>query len=309
MLSRIAESLFWIGRYVERADDTARLLDVHVQILLEDPWAEEDLASRSLLSVMDRPAPPPHVEVGREHVLDVLAYDRRSPSSIAGALVAARENARRAREIVSTELWESLNLTWNQLPGHMRPLRPHDYFSWVRERAAVVNGIVDSATSRDDTWTFMVLGRSIERADMTARLLTTRELAGAAGPSWTTLLRSCGAHEAFLRTYRGNASDEKAAGFLLLDRLFPRSIVFALNQAEACLSALEPAVQRASVDEARRQIGLVRTNLEYRPLMEVLDRLPREMELVQRACSAASDAIRGRYFPSASATQWVGEAL
>lgn len=309
MLSRIAESLFWIGRYVERADDTARLLDVHVQILLEDPWAEEDLASRSLLSVMDRPDPPAHVEVGREHVLDVLAYDRRSPSSIAGALVAARENARRAREIVSTELWESLNLTWNQLPGHMRPLRPHDYFSWVRERAAVVNGIVDSATSRDDTWTFMVLGRSIERADMTARLLTTRALAGATGPSWTTLLRSCGAHEAFLRTYRGNASDEKAAGFLLLDRLFPRSIVFALNQAEACLSALEPAVQRASVDEARRQIGFVRTNLEYRPLMEVLDRLPREMELVQRACSAASDAIRARYFPSASATQWVGEAL
>jgi len=309
VLSRIAESLFWIGRYVERADDTARLLDVHVQILLEDPWAEEDLASRSLLSVMDRPAPPPHVEVGREHVLDVLAYDRRSPSSIAGALVAARENARRAREIVSTELWESLNLTWNQLPGHMRPLRPHDYFSWVRERAAVVNGIVDSAMSRDDTWTFMVLGRSIERADMTARLLTTRALAGATGPSWTTLLRSCGAHEAFLRTYQGNASDEKAAGFLLLDRLFPRSIVFALNQAEACLAALEPAVQRASVDEARRQIGFVRTNLEYRPLMEVLDALPREMELVQRACSAASDAIRGRYFPSASATQWVGEAL
>ncbi|RHA44269.1 alpha-E domain-containing protein [Cellulomonas rhizosphaerae] len=309
MLSRIAESLFWIGRYVERADDTARLLDVHLQILLEDPWAEEDLACRSLLSVMDRPAPPEKVMVGREFVLDMLAYDRFAPSSIAGSLVSARENARRAREIISTELWECLNTTWNQLPSHMRPARPHDYFTWVRERAAIVAGIMDSATSRDDTFSFMMLGRSIERADMTARLLATRALAGSAGPGWTTLLRSCGAHEAFLRTYRGTASDERAAGFLLLDRLFPRSIVFALNQAEASLAALEPVVDRATVDDARRHIGHVRTSLEYRPLGEVLDNLPKEMEKVQRACSAASDAIRGRYFPSGAATNWVGEAL
>ena len=309
MLSRIAESLFWIGRYVERADDTARLLDVHLQILLEDPWAEEDLACRSLLSVMDRPAPPPDVQVGRTAVLDMLAYDRMAQSAIAGALVAARENARRAREIISTELWECLNTTWNQLPSHMRPARPHDYFTWVRERAAVVAGITDATMSRDDTWAFLVLGRSIERADMTARLLTTRALAGSGGPGWTTLLRSCGAHEAFLRTYRGMASDERAAGFLLTDRLFPRSIVFALNQAEATLAALEPVADRASVDDARRHIGLVRTNLEYRPLADILDALPHEMEQVQRACSAASDAVRGRYFPSAATTNWVGENL
>jgi len=309
VLSRIAESLFWIGRYVERADDTARLLDVHLQILLEDPWAEEDLACRSLLSVMDRAAPPESAVVGREHVLDLLAYDRFAPSSMAGSLVSARENARRAREIISTELWECLNTTWNQLPSHMRPARPHDYFTWVRERAAIVAGIMDSATSRDDTYSFMMLGRSIERADMTARLLATRALAGSAGPGWTTLLRSCGAHEAFLRTYRGTASDERAAGFLLLDRLFPRSIVFALNQAESSLAALEPVVDRATVDDARRHIGHVRTNLEYRPLAEVLDDLPKEMEKVQRACSAASDAIRGRYFPSGAETTWVGEAL
>jgi len=309
VLSRIAESLFWIGRYVERADDTARLLDVHVQILLEDPWAEEDLACRSLLSVMDRPAPHADLEVGREHVLDVLGYDRFSPSSIAGALVAARENARRARETVSTELWECLNATWSQLPSQMRPARPHDYFTWVRERAAIVTGIIESTTSRDETWHFLVLGRSIERADMTARLLTTRALAGSTGPSWVTLLRSCGAHEAFLRTYRGNASDERAAGFLLLDRLFPRSIVYALNEAEASLAALEPVADRATIDDARRHIGHVRTNLEYRPLMEIVDSLPREMELVQRACSAASDAIRGRYFPSGAELTWVGEAL
>ncbi|MDR3069037.1 MAG: alpha-E domain-containing protein [Cellulomonas sp.] len=314
MLSRIAESLFWIGRYVERADDTARLLDVHVQMLLEDAWQEEDLACRSLLSVMDRPAPPPPTPADRGYVLTTLAYDTESPSSIAGSLSAARENARRAREIISSELWEALNATWNALAVQVGGLghdgvRPHDFFVWVRERAAVVTGIVDSTISRDDAWQFLVLGRSMERADMTARLLTTRALAGPAGPSWITFLRSCGAHEAFLRTYRGTASDERAAGFLLLDRLFPRSIVHALGQAEECLTGLEPVTDRAWMDDARRHLGLTRTSLEYRPLSDILDDLPVEMEQVQRACAAASDAIRGRYFPSGSPAQWQGEAL
>ncbi|MCL2849917.1 MAG: alpha-E domain-containing protein [Micrococcales bacterium] len=309
MLSRIAESLFWIGRYVERADNTARLLDVHVQTLLEDPWVEEDLACRSLLSVMDRPAPVPPTRADRGYVLDVLAYDQVSASSIAGSLGAARDNARRARETISSELWEALNATWNALGAQVEAADPHDFFGWVRERGAVVAGIVDSTISRDDTWQFLVLGRSMERADMTARLLTTRALAGPAGPSWTTFLRSCGAHEAFLRTYRGTASVEQAAGFLLVDRVFPRSIVYALGQAEQCLAGLEPVTDRATLDAARRHLGLTRTSLEYRPVSQILDDLPGEMEQVQRACAAASHAIARRYFRSGPPAQWVGEAL
>ncbi|MBD7979737.1 MULTISPECIES: alpha-E domain-containing protein [Oerskovia] len=309
MLSRIAESLFWIGRYVERADDTARILDVHVQMLSEDPWAAEDLACRSLLTVMDHPVEPGTGLVDRAHVLRVLAHDQLNPSSIAGSLVASRENARRAREIISTELWECLNTTRNQVSGSIRLARPHDYFSWVRERAAIVAGLMDSATSRDATWHFMLLGRSIERADMTARLVTTQTRLGHAGPGWTTLLRSCGAYESYLRVYRGIASDERAAGFLLLDRLFPRSIVCALESAEACLRELEPEGRHGVSDDARRELGSVRASLEFAPLEEVLDDLPAAMERVQRACSRASDAIKARYFPSAAATTWVGEAL
>src|SRR5690606_4097667 len=108
MLSRIAESLFWIGRYVERADDTARILDAHLQLLLEDPWVEEDLACRSLLAVMGATAPDGDVQVTRQDVLAGLAFDRVSPGAIGGALAAARGNARRAREVLSSELWEAL---------------------------------------------------------------------------------------------------------------------------------------------------------------------------------------------------------
>ncbi len=311
MLSRIAESLFWIGRYVERADDTARILDAHLQLLLEDPWVEEDLACRSLLAVMGAAEPPQSDLVTRRTVMDLLAYDVSAPSAIAGALASARENARRAREIVSTELWECLNQTWNQLMVQRDTLAPHDFFAWIRERAAIVSGLVDSGTSRDLTWQFLVLGRSIERADMTARLIATRALSGVSGPTWTTLLRSCGAHESFLRTYRGSASDALAAEFLLLDRNFPRSVFYALQRAERCLEELSPAEVRkgASEDDARRILGRARSSLEFRPLGDLLAGLPDEMEHVQRACSAASDAVRGRYFPSPASTAWVGETL
>ncbi|HEU4465083.1 MAG TPA: alpha-E domain-containing protein, partial [Agromyces sp.] len=106
MLSRIAESLFWIGRYIERSDGTARILDVHLQLLLEDPWIDEDTACRALLSVMGSEADD-DIALGRNDVIALLAVDPRNPASIAHSITAARENARRAREIVSTELWEA----------------------------------------------------------------------------------------------------------------------------------------------------------------------------------------------------------
>ncbi|TDE89943.1 alpha-E domain-containing protein [Occultella glacieicola] len=307
MLSRIAESLFWIGRYVERADDTSRILDAHLQHLLEDPWMEEDQACRSLLGVMGAAAPAAGVVATRQTVLDTLAYDRRSPGAIAGALASARENARRARETLSSELWECLNTTWNALPGRISGSTPHDFFAWVRERAAIVAGLVQSSTRRDATQNFILLGRSLERADMTARLIATRAVSGPAGPGWTTMLRSCGAHEAFLRTYRGRDSDTLAAEFLLMDRLFPRSVLFSLEEAEACLTRLEPADPRGHhPGDARMILGRVRSGIEYQPLLSLLGNLATEMTRVQQGCSEASDAVRLRYFPSGATDDWIG---
>lgn len=307
MLSRIAESLFWIGRYIERSDGTARILDVHLQLLLEDPWIEEDLACRSLLSVMGSEAPA-DVSLTREDVLNILAVDRSEPASIAYSLGAARENARRAREVVSTELWECLNTTRARMPRKVSSDKVHEFFGWVRERSALAVGIIESATSRDEAWQFFTLGRSIERADMTARLLATRSLTEASGPSWTTILRSCGAYEAYLRTYRGVPSARNAAEFLLLDRLFPRSILFSVTRSEQCMRDLEPRAERSGVsDHAQRLLGQIRSELEYRPIAEILEDLPRHMDNVQLATSAASEAIRQRYFPTNAAPSWVGE--
>jgi uncharacterized alpha-E superfamily protein len=309
MLSRIAESLFWIGRYVERADDTARILDIHLQTLLEDPWLEEGEACRSLLSVMGSEVDEARTaDVDRSVVLDLLAFDTSNSSSIIGALGAARENARRARETISSEMWECLNTTWIGIgDARQRATTAHHFMEWVRERAAVVAGIADSTMSRDDSWHFLVLGRSLERADMTARLVATSTIAEGS-PSWSTLLRSCGAFESFVRTYRGVATDLAAAEFLLLDRLFPRSVLHALQEAEERLEQLSPPYERAGVsDEARRALGRARTSLEYRSLDEVTEDLPEEMEAVQRACSVASEAVSARYFPGVAATAWLEE--
>lgn len=307
MLSRIAESLFWIGRYIERSDGTARILDVYLQLLLEDPWIEEDIACRSLLGVMGTEVPDGDI-VTRDDVLQLLAVDRHRPASIAYSLGAARENARRAREVVSTELWEVLNTTRARMPRRVAGEKTHEFFAWVRERAALAVGIIESSTSRDEAWSFFTLGRSIERADMTARLLATRSLTEASGPSWTTILRSVGAYEAYLRTYRGVPSARNAAEFLLLDRLFPRSILFSVARAEQCLREIEPGGQRAGVgDEALMLLGRIRSRLEYRPVVDLLDELPRHMDEVQLATSAASEAIRRRYFPQMAAPTWSGE--
>ena len=307
MLSRIAESLFWIGRYVERSDGTARILDVHLQLLLEDPWIDEDTACRSLLSVMGTDLPPGRL-VTREDVINDLAVDRQHPGSIAFAIASARENARRAREIVSTELWECLNSTNARIPKKVAAEKTHEYFRWVRERAALAIGIVDSATSHDEAWQFFTLGRAIERADMTARLLATRSLTDASGPSWTTILRSCGAYEAYLRTYRGVPSTRNAAEFLLTDRLFPRSILYSVTKAEECLREIDPREGRAGVvDQALRLLGGIRSELEFRPIIELMDDLPAHMEEVQAVTSAASDQIRLKYFPTSAVPVWIGE--
>lgn len=307
MLSRIAESLFWIGRYVERSDGTARILDVHLQLLLEDPWVEEDTACRALLGVMGSSASEDE-QLTRENILDLLGVRVDHPASIAFSIDQARENARRAREVISSELWEVVNTTRSRLPKKVSADKAHGFFGWVRERSALAVGTLESSTSRDEAWSFFTLGRSIERADMTARLLSTRSLLEAGGPSWTTILRSCGAYEAYLRTYRGVPSAENAAEFLVLDRLFPRSIMFSVMRAESCLTDINPRQERAGVsDRALRELGQIRSELQFQSMTNILEELPQQMERIQERMSEISEAIRQRYFPVLSVPTWIRE--
>lgn len=306
MLSRIAESLFWIGRYVERADGTARILDVHLERLNQMPPDEQHSMSRDLLAIMGHR--PEGEDFGLNDLLHALAYDRSSPTSISGSLGAARENARRARETVSSALWECLNTTWYGLNQHRKDVvGTYRFCNWVLERTAMVTGLADTTVSHDEGWQFLVLGRSLERADMTARMLSTQNVMSSS-MSWVNMLRCAGAYESFLRTRQAAFGDDHAAEFLLLDRLFPRSIVYALSDAESCLASLEPSYQRVGFgNDARRVVGQARTFLEFHQTDDLLSELPEHMERVKKATAQASDAISRKYFSQAEDLSWVGE--
>lgn len=304
MLSRIAESLFWIGRYIERAEATARILDVHLQLLVEDPVLDRDATCQSLLAAMavghDGPADV-------DEVLRSLLTDSQQPSAIAYALTMARDNARRSREIVSTELWEALNTTHLQVAdGQLASMRPADAFRLVRERANMIAALADNTQSHDDGWQFIRLGRMIERVDMTARVILMTTYGTGSAASWQVTLRACGAAHAFTRIYRASESPRSAAEFLLQDRLFPRSVRYSLNEAATCLEELNPKQYRTGFSgDARRIVGQALAQLEYRSISDLLGDVAREMESLQRVCAQATEAVSKRYFEGALPPEWI----
>lgn len=309
MLARNAESLYWIGRYVERADDTARILDVTVHQLLEDSSVDPDQASRTLLRVLGMEAPDHALDVWS--LTDIVAFTRDSAAgtTIVDAISAARENARGAREVTSTEIWECLNTTYNALPERERAakrLGPHEFLSYVEGRAAMFAGLADSTLSRDDGYRFMVLGRAIERVDMTVRLLLSRVGDSASSPAWVTLLRSAGAHDTYLRTYRGALDAGRVVEFMLLDRLFPRSIFYSLRLAEHNLDELlhRPHDRLGATAEAQRLLGRARSELEFMHPGVLLESLEQRLAGLQKMCSDVGEALALQYFHAAPWVAW-----
>jgi len=311
VLSRVAEALFWIGRYVERAEDTARLLDVHFHEVLEDPGVDEGGACAVLLTVMGVPDDIAQRYRSSQGVLELLGYDEARPSSIVGALVAARQNARGAREALSADIWECLNSTHNSLPARVAAARdfgPAPFFSYVRERAATFAGYAEASMSRDASHDVLVLGRSLERVDMTARLLAARIGAGRGSEGWTSTLHACSAHDAYLRTYQQGVEAPRVLEFLLVDRLFPRSVFHALRVGEQALARLDPAYGRSALDEpARRAIGRARTDLEFLSAASLLDDLPDRLHELQRTVSTVCEEVTQRLFAGSAPLQWTLE--
>ncbi len=309
MLARNAEALYWIGRYVERADDTARILDVAVHHLLEDSSVDPDQASRLLLKVLGI-APPEH-RLDVWSLTDLVAFSPNTEGgcSIVDAISAARENARSAREVTSSETWECINTTYHALPERERAakrLGPHEFLSFIEGRAAMFAGLADSTLSRDDGYRFMVLGRAIERVDMTVRLLLSRVGDSASSPAWVTLLRSAGAHDTYLRTYRGALDASRVVEFMLLDRLFPRSVFYLLRLAEHNLEELlhNPHSRIGATTEAQRLLGQARSELEFVQPGVLLETLESRLAGLQRTCRDVGDALALQYFHAAPWVAW-----
>jgi uncharacterized alpha-E superfamily protein len=153
------------------------------------------------------------------------------------------------------------------------------FFSYVEDRAAMFSGLAASTMSRDDSWRFLLLGRSVERVDMVVRLLLSRVSDRMSSPGWIAVLRSAGAQDTYLRTYRGAVDAGRVVEFLLMDRLFPRSVFHALRQAELCLSELDnrPVTRIGARAEALRLLGRARSEQEFLRPEELLDDLPSQL--------------------------------
>jgi uncharacterized alpha-E superfamily protein len=308
MLARNAEAMYWIGRYTERADDTARILDVTVHQFLEDATVDADRASRQLLRALGMDEPDQQLDL--RVITDLVAFDR-SPgsSSIVAAIGAARENSRGAREVTSSEMWACLNATYTGLAAReqtARQLGPHAFLDHVRSRMAMFAGLADSTLSRDEGYRFLLLGRSIERIDMMVRLLLSRAGDRSDSPWWVMVLRSAGAYDTYLRTYRGVLDAHRVVEFLLVDRLFPRSVFHTLITAESCLRKIEggDGGRIGSSAEAQRLLGRARGELEFLAPGDPFVDLQQILTDLQRYSEAASEAIADKYFHTAPWVAW-----
>jgi uncharacterized alpha-E superfamily protein len=281
MLARHAEALFWAGREIERAESTARMLDVTYHGLLEAmPW-EAQRSWMDLLKVLwlDRPFAARETAVRAPTVSEFLVLDPENPGSILSSVTLARDNARSARELISSELWEAINSFHLELRG--RNLRidveahPHELYGFIKRSAQTIAGVAGETMPRDDGWRFLMLGWMLERAEMTCRLLDVRYsqlvTAGATGGfhHWLQTLKSAAGSEAFRRRYRASIDPADVVEFLLLSRTFPRSVLFCLRSAEADLARLEAA--NTTLARPQRLLGRTRSDLEFLDTHELLD--------------------------------------
>jgi uncharacterized alpha-E superfamily protein len=299
MLSRLAESFFWLGRYIERAEATARLLAEHHQLLIEDRSVPEELGARILLDALSLPAED--ARTARDMVKRVVGSDD-DPSTIAGAVASARSNARAVRDSLSQDTFEALNSAHIALSrGIAFTSSPGVALHGVLERLLVVNGVVDWTMPRDQAFHFMVLGRELERIDLVGRLLDIRhdELWPASGSA--AVLRSAGALSPFLRTGQHMNSNE-VRKYLVLDPAFPRSMRSCAADAENAVRGLQ-ALGASDSSQLLREVGMLRSELEYALALSP-DDVDQHIETARAAAVRAHDEVRRAFFRQHGTIVW-----
>jgi uncharacterized alpha-E superfamily protein len=286
LLSRVADSLYWMSRYLERAEHTTRLLDVNLNLMLDE---NESAADKRWLRVLQALGKPKDVEwTGDPYLLTrELTFDTGYKASIVSCIIAARENSRHVREQISTEQWHRLNSLYLEVtrPGTLVDLQagteqPTEFLQQVMEAVHQFQGVSDSTMSHGEGWQFIQVGRYIERASATAMLLEAyhedlwsdpdRGAEGNEYLEWMGLLRSATAFEAYCKVYTADLTPERILEFLLLDEEFPHSLRFAIDSLQQALVAIdkESAVSRA--ETLRRLSGRLQASLSYSSVDEIL---------------------------------------
>jgi len=285
MLSRTADCVYWMSRYMERAENVARFIDVNYELLVDPPpgfaeqWEPLVSVSGDKNFFYSRYAEP-----SRENVIRFLTFDEKYPNSIVACLRAARENARSVRETISSEMWEQVNrahLMVNRVFGEGGNLdSPWHFFREIKQACHLFEGITAATMSHGEAYHFIRMGRMLERADKTTRLLDVKYFLllpslGDVGTAfddtqWAAVLRSVSAFEMYRKRY-GKITPTEIVEFLLLDREFPRSVHFCAMAALESLHRITGSSPGTFSNNAERRLGQLAAELDYTAAQELVD--------------------------------------
>jgi len=314
MLSRVADSVYWMARYIERAENVARYVDVSLQASLDNPHTPSEQWLPLVAAAGDHTLfEEKYGKLGKgagEAVMRFLAFDLEYPNSIVSCIAKARENARQVRGSLPLEAWEHLNKFYHYLSSSEARRRAneslHDFFSEIRTASYLFEGILESTMSRGEEWHFLKLGRCLERADQTSRILDVKYFILLPTPAdvgsvvddllWAALLHSVSGYEMFRRRH-GRILPGKVVDFLLLDRDFPRAVLHCLERAEECLLAVSGTPMGSYRNQAEKQISRLRAKLAYTHVDEVIAKgLHEFLDELQTGLNAAGEVIYETFF-------------
>jgi uncharacterized alpha-E superfamily protein len=305
LLSRVADSVYWMARYIERAENVARFIGVNLNLMLDLPSGEANQWQPIVATTGDAAVfAERYGEATRETVIEFLASDTGNPNSITSCVRAARENARSVRETISSEMWEQVNSLYLTLQG-VRPEHP-EFFHDVRMSCHLFQGLTDSTMSHNEAWHFIRLGQALERADKTSRLLDVKyfillpSLSDVGTPyddvQWSAVLKSVSGFEMY-RKRHGRIAPERIVEFLLLDNDFPRAVRYCLGRADRyvhTITGTQPGTFSCSTEQ---RLGLLRSELDYAPVDTVFKTgLHEFLDALQGKMNKIDECIRSDFF-------------
>jgi uncharacterized alpha-E superfamily protein len=308
MLSRVADSLYWMSRYIERAEHTARLLDVHLNLLLESGGNTVEARWNRLLEAAQQDINDP-TNLNDYHLMYLMSFDATNPQSILASVSMARENARQIREQISSEMWNYLNGFYLE----MRKLnmdtvwnaQPHEFFRVVREGSHMFQGITDSTMIRSEGWHFIQLGRFLERA-LSIIALVDVQLQQAALKKldrlsmheyfdWLSFLKCFTAYEAYCKVHSADLQPDRIVNFLLFDANFPHSLRFCIERVSDDLIRIAESTNALKNTRLSKLIGRLQSRLSFDEIGEVLGDSRAYLTELDHQCELIHEAIYESY--------------
>ncbi len=322
MLSRVADSLYWMSRYIERAENNARIADVNLQLMLDlthQPDFDPQQQWQPIISSLEENAlfASLYAKPDGRAAIDFVSLQKKNPNSIYSCLSEARENARTTREQISSEMWEQVNRLYLFVKSdHARKLlrsSPYQFFQRVIAGSHLFQGITHATNTHGEGFHFMRIGRLIERADCTSRLLDVKyHILLPSGESvggnvdtiqWMSVLKSCSALEAYRKAYVDRVAPWKVAEFLITHSGFPRSIRFCVDFLDEALHCISGSDESRYANEAERLSGRLRSDLDYATIGEIFKSgLHEYLASIQKRLVEISNATYDTYCRSQLAT-------